>query len=50
MRTVIFISGLSIADAIRENWADPKLGVFLGCVLVCAISMDVIEFINKLYK
>ena len=51
MRTVIILGLSMIAFAIRDNVISSDFGKrFIGCIIISAIIMDVIEFINKLNK
>ena len=44
MRTVILLSGMMIADAIKESQHSSTALTFMGIVLVAAIVMDVVDF------
>ena len=50
MRTVIFMSGVMIAEAINYNYfisATKKVKTFAAIVLLVAIVMDIVEFFKK---
>lgn len=46
MRTVIYVGLLSIADAINKDWAGGQYIGIYATILVCAIFMDVYEFVR----
>lgn len=50
MRTVTFIGLLMIAFAIRISVEIDEIKGFIVIVLLCSIFMDVVEFLNKLFK
>lgn len=47
MRTVIFIGLLAIATAIRQNIFDKSTTEFFAAVLIAAMFMDVIDFLDR---
>jgi len=50
MRTVILLSGLAIAQAIRVDWYNKdSVGVYFIILLFCII-MDLIEFLYNTHK
>jgi len=50
MRTVILLGLLSIADAIKEDWAKPLTVHVLATVLCVVTIMDIFDFCRKNFE
>ncbi len=47
MRTVVLFGLLAVADAINKNWASDKVAHIYAIVILVAIFMDIMDFINS---